>query len=233
MRVTQKESSRDRLLVAARELFAEHGFEAATTAALARRANTSQSQLLKYFKDKNGLLAAVLNAGWKEINSAIRLATARISTPTDQLRLILDMLLNYFEVNREFGRVFLREGERILDAEAGVHEFNKLVDGVFEWMMGIGELPSRVSPYALRVGLMGALKAMLRERALSTQSIAKFSESEMRMVFSNFMSSCMRTPEGIAPPEITVEQKEEEPWLNYYLELADMAFRAPVKGGHA
>ena len=48
MRVTQKESSRDRLLVAARELFAEHGFEAATTAALARRANTSQSQLLKY-----------------------------------------------------------------------------------------------------------------------------------------------------------------------------------------
>ncbi|MGH9791607.1 MAG: TetR family transcriptional regulator, partial [Candidatus Acidiferrales bacterium] len=39
-------SSRDRIRHAAKALFAERGYEAATTAEVARRARTSQSQLV-------------------------------------------------------------------------------------------------------------------------------------------------------------------------------------------
>src|SRR5437868_14981433 len=99
MALTPKQSSRDRLLAAALELFAEHGFEKATVAAVARRAHTSQSQLLKHFGDKNGLFAAVLSGGWQQLNFAIRLAIARIPSAAEQLSLLLDLVLHYLEVN--------------------------------------------------------------------------------------------------------------------------------------
>src|SRR5207302_3141592 len=184
MTVTPK--SRERLLAAATELFAEHGFEKATVAAVARRAHTSQSQLLKHFGDKNGLLAAVLSGGWQQLNFAIRLAIARIPSAADQLSLILDMLLNYLEANKAFSQVLLRDGDRLIELDGGLREFTEILDGVFEWMLATSESPS-ISPHALRVGLMGALIAMLRERTLVRQGASALSENEIRLVVSNFV----------------------------------------------
>ena len=231
MSVTPK--SRERLLAAALELFAEHGFEKATVAAVARRAHTSQSQLLKHFGDKNGLLAAVLSGGWQQLNFAIRLAIARIPSAADQLSLILDMLLNYLEANKAFSQVLLRDGDRLIELDGGLREFTEILDGVFEWMLATSESPS-ISPHALRVGLMGALIAMLRERTLVRQGASAFSENEIRLVFSNFVSSCVRILEQplTRVPEALVEQKDQA-WVNYYLELADVAFPPHMKRGHA
>ena len=232
MTVTPK--SRERLLAAATELFAEHGFEKATVAAVARRAHTSQSQLLKHFGDKNGLLAAVLRGGWQQLNFAIRLAIARIPSAADQLSLILDMLLSYLEANKAFSQVLLRDGDRLIELDGGLREFTEILDGVFEWMLATSESPSRVSPHALRVGLTGALRAMLRERALLRQGASAFSENEIRLVFSNFVSSCVRILQQplTRVPEALVEQKDQA-WVNHYLELADVAFPRHMKRGLA
>jgi len=233
MALTPKQSSRDRLLAAAIELFAEHGFEKATIGAVARRAHTSQSQLLKHFGDKNGLLAAVLSGGWQQVNFAIRLAIARIPSAADQLSLILDMLLNYLEANEDFNQVLLRDGDRLIELEGGRREFAEILDGVFEGMLATSESRSRVSPHALRVGLMGALMVMLRERALVRQGPSAFSENEIRLVFSNFVSSCVRILQPVTPvPDALVEQKDQA-WVSYYLELADVAFPTHVQRGHA
>src|SRR5207248_11128238 len=129
MTVTPK--SRERLLAAAIGLFAEHGFEKGTVAAVARRAHTSQSQLLKHFGDKNGLLAAVLSGGWQQLNFAIRLAIARIPSAAEQLSLILDMLLNYLESNKGFSQVLLRDGVRFIKLDDGTREFTELLNVSF------------------------------------------------------------------------------------------------------
>ena len=228
-----KAPSRRRLLVAASELFAEQGFDRTTTAAIARRAHTSQSQLLKYFKDKDGLLSAILNEGWQELNSAIRLATARISDPREQLKLIIDMLLQYLEIHRTFARVLLREGNRLPQSDDGTREFMKILDEVFEWMRLIGALSPGVSVSALRIGSVGALIAMLRARLFNEHPIPLFSETEMRKVFAHFLSSCVRPVDQTQLPSITAQQKDEEPWLNQYLELADLAFRTSSAVGQA
>jgi len=71
-------SSRDRLREAANILFAERGFEATTTPAICRLVGTNQSQLIKHFTDKQGILEAVFEHTWEQINPAVQLATKSI-----------------------------------------------------------------------------------------------------------------------------------------------------------
>src|SRR5437868_14952428 len=122
MPTTLTASSRERLLSAARTLFPDRGYEATTTAAIAKLAHTSESQLLKHFKDKSGLLAAVLEQGWKELNAAVRLAIVRIGSPVDQLNLSFDMLFSYLEQDKNFRSVFLLETDCMRTVVPGARE---------------------------------------------------------------------------------------------------------------
>ena len=50
------QTSRSRLLNAGKSLFARNGYEQTSTAAIAREAGSSESQLIRYFGGKAGLL---------------------------------------------------------------------------------------------------------------------------------------------------------------------------------
>src|SRR5918994_117186 len=67
----QSSSSRDRLLQAAKRLFAAQGYEQTATSAIARAAGTSESQLLRYFGGKVGLLHALFEAAWEDLNRRV------------------------------------------------------------------------------------------------------------------------------------------------------------------
>ena len=85
MKAAGQDSSRDRLLRAGKTLFAERGYEATTTAAIAKSAGTSHSQLVKHFKDKQGVIGAILERAWQQLNSAVQLAIDRINNPLERL----------------------------------------------------------------------------------------------------------------------------------------------------
>src|SRR5690242_10297226 len=163
-------SSRDRLLQAAKTLFAERGYEAATTAAIARRAHTSESQLLNHFKGKPGLLAAAMEQGWSELNKAVRLAIARVASRMDQAKLTIDMLLSYLQQDKIFRTLFLLETDRRDNLDRGAREFATILDGIFLQMSSRGELNSSIAPRALSSGLLGALKSILRDQLLSSST---------------------------------------------------------------
>jgi len=55
-------SSHDRILMAAKQLFASRGYENTSTVAIARLAGTSESQLMKHFGSKEGLLEEIFDA---------------------------------------------------------------------------------------------------------------------------------------------------------------------------
>ena len=97
MKAAGQDSSRDRLLTAGKTLFAERGYEATTTAAIAKAAGTSHSQLVKHFKDKQGVMAALLERAWEQLNPAVQLAIDRINKPLDRLALALNMFLSTAE----------------------------------------------------------------------------------------------------------------------------------------
>jgi len=192
-------SSRDRVREAAKTLFAERGYESTSTAAICRLAGTSQSQLIKHFTNKQGLLEAIFEYAWEQINPAIRLAIEKIPSSTDKLRIMIDMVLSFMEKDRELRTLFLLEGRRIrgdghmVVLVPGFLEFVKILDGILKEMAAKGELLQHINPQALRSGLMGTIEGLLRDQLLARPSRfpASYSEADSRAIFSAFLSSCL------------------------------------------
>src|SRR5208283_4363446 len=85
-------SSHDRILMAAKRLFAHNGYENTSTVAIAREAGTSESQLMKHFGSKRGLLAVILDRGWTGISARV-LAVPASAPPVDRLLRVLEAVV--------------------------------------------------------------------------------------------------------------------------------------------
>ncbi len=190
-------SSRDRIREAAKALFAERGYEATTTAAICRLAGTSQSQLIKHFTNKQGVLEAIFEHAWEQVNPAIQLAIERIPSPTDKLKIAVDMVLSFLQKDRDQRTIFLLEGRRIrgdghlVSLTPGFLDFIRALDGILKEMSERGELVSNVHPHAIRSALMGAFEGLLRDQMLARSSRfpAAYSEADFRAIFSSFLSA--------------------------------------------
>jgi AcrR family transcriptional regulator len=192
-------SSHDRLREAAKDLFADHGYESTSTAAICRLAGTSQSQLIKHFTNKQGLLEAIFEHAWEQINPAVRLATENIASSRAKLRVLIDMVLGFLEKDRAIRTLFLLEGRRmrgdgqLIVLVPGFMEFIKMLDGILKELAAQGELVPSIHPQAFRSALMGAIEGMLRDHMLARSSRfpASYSESDMRAMISSLLSLCM------------------------------------------
>lgn len=194
-------SSRDRIREAAKTLFARHGYESTSTAAICRLAGTSESQLLKHFESKQGLLEAIFEDAWRQINPAIRLATDSIANTRDQLKMLIEMVLKFLSRDQELLLLFLLEGRRIRDdgefvsLVPGFLEFVRTADGILQKLADEGELVAEIPPQAVRSGLMGALEGLLRDQLLAqrTKYPAAYSEVDIRAVCFRFLNSVLRS----------------------------------------
>ncbi len=192
-------SSHDRLREAAKGLFAESGFEDTTTAAICRLAGTSQSQLIKHFTNKQGVLEAIFEHAWEQVNPAVRLATENIASPREKLRVLIDMVLGFLEKDRAIRTLFLLEGRRMrgdghmIVLVPGFIEFIKMLDGILKELAAQGELAPNIHPQAFRSALMGAIEGMVRDQMLARTSRfpASYAEAEMRAMISSLLSLCM------------------------------------------
>ena len=190
-------SSRDRLREAAKNLFAEGGYEGTTTAAICRLAGTSQSQLIKHFIDKQGVLEAIFEYTWEQINPAVLLATESITPAREKLRILIEMVLGFLEKDPALLTLVLLEGRRIrgdghmVVLVPGFIEFVKTLDGILKELAAQGELAPNIHPQAFRSALMGAVEGMLRDQMLARTSRfpASYTEADMRAMVSSLLSS--------------------------------------------
>ncbi len=192
-------SSRDRLREAAKTLFAESGYEGTTTAAICRLAGTSQSQLIKHFIDKQGILEAIFEYTWEQINPAVLLATESITSPREKLRILIDMALGFLQKDPAIRTLVLLEGRRIrgdghmVVLVPGFIEFVKMLDGILKELAAQGELAPDIHPQAFRSALIGAVEGMLRDQMLARTSRfpASYTEADMRTLISRLLSFCI------------------------------------------
>ena len=192
-------SSHDRLREAAKDLFADRGYESTSTAAICRLAGTSQSQLIKHFTNKQGVLEAIFEHAWEQINPAVRLATENIASTREKLRVLIDMVLGFLEKDRAIRTLFLLEGRRMrgdghmIVLVPGFIEFIKMLDGILKELAAQGELAPNIHPQAFRSALMGAIEGMVRDQMLARGSRfpASYAEAEMRAMISSLLSLCM------------------------------------------
>lgn len=196
-------SSRERLLEAAKSLFAERGYEATSTAVICRLAGTSESQLIKHFGSKQGILEAIFEYTWETMNPALRLATESVSSAREKFKLIVEMVLNFLAKDQQIRTLFLLEGRRIRNdgklivLVPGFLEFVKMVDDILRQLQAQGDLDSSLHPHAVRSALMGAIEGMLRDKILAVTSHfpAAYSDAEIRTVCFKFLNASLSRTE--------------------------------------
>ncbi len=188
-------SSHDRILQAGRALFAGDGYENTTTSAIARRAGTSESQLIKHFGSKEGLLEAIFDEAWQRMAAGIHSVQDGAAPPMQKLQSLTDLLIGALEQDRELQTLMLLEGRRIRKhghmvlLTRGYLQMLSAVDGVLRQMAEAGQLRRDLHLEAVRSALVGAFEGMLRDRLLAERAgfPAHYDGAEMRRAFRAVM----------------------------------------------
>jgi AcrR family transcriptional regulator len=173
---TNEVPSRTRLLLSARKLFAENGYESTSTASIARMAGTSESQLIKHFGGKASLLDAIFVDGWNTLTTWLQQQLPATMAPTERLRLIPRLMFEALQRDPELRQLLLLEGRRIrkegrlATLTDGFLGFVKLVDSTLADMRNAGELRSDLNAQAIRSALIGLTEGALRDQLLSERA---------------------------------------------------------------
>ena len=138
-------SSRDRILLSAKHLFARNGYENTSTVAIAREAGTSESQLMKHFGSKQGLLAAIFDRGWANIIERVQTAH-RANSPLERLMSMLDAVILEVESDQELKELAALEARRVRKdnrdvlISRGYQQFGEMMRGTLAEMRDQGHI---------------------------------------------------------------------------------------------
>mgnify|MGYP000427405302 CR=1 FL=1 len=189
------QTSRERLLVAGKSLFARHGYEQTSTAAIARQAGTSESQLVRYFGGKSGLLEAIFNDSWTALATQIQPAAAQAQHSRDALLRILNVILAVFDRDHDLASLFLFEGRRIRGHEIalskGFLSFYELVHQLIRRGQEDGSFRRDISVDILGSVVLGCAEGMMRDRIIAerTGQKASYDEEGIRTAFEAIVSA--------------------------------------------
>lgn len=187
---SETHSSRDRLLAAGKSLFARRGYEQTSTAAIAREAGTSESQLVRYFGGKSGLLAAIFNTAWGALNTEITRHISEAEHGRDAMLRVLGLVMDAFGRDHDMAFIFLFEGRRVRDGEIALSEgflnFYQLIHQLIARGQNDGSFRKDVSVDVLAAALVGCAEGMIRDRMIAERSGKPhlFDEKDIRTTFA-------------------------------------------------
>ncbi|MBM3556788.1 MAG: TetR family transcriptional regulator [Alphaproteobacteria bacterium] len=96
------DGNRRRILAAAEREFAAHGLGGARVDRIAVAAGANKRMLYYYFRDKDGLFLAVLEAAYRKIRAAESALRLEALDPVERLRRLIAFTWSYFQENPEF-----------------------------------------------------------------------------------------------------------------------------------
>jgi AcrR family transcriptional regulator len=138
-----------RIVAAAREEFAEHGWAGTTLRAVARAADVDPALVYHYFGSKEGLLDAATNPPEKWLESIAKVWT----TPMDQLGAALITLLLASWADDEIGPTLRAILQTAAHEPSTREKLRRIVEGS---LMGVSELGSDERDRLVRSGLISS-----------------------------------------------------------------------------
>lgn len=184
------------MLKAAKQLFAARGYENTSTVAIARAAGTSESQLMKHFGSKEGLLEAIFDKGWEMITERLQDLEA-FGAPEEKIQRLLGSMLLALQTDPLLKELMLLEGRRIrkeghlIMMTSGFREIIKTVDRLLGQMRESGHLKPGLNPQAVRSALVGTFEGLMRDQVLAARSNypAGYSTDDIRAIFNTVLGS--------------------------------------------
>jgi len=170
------QTSRVRLLTAGRTLFARNGYEQTSTAAIARASGSSESQLIRYFGGKAGLLEAIFNDAWTALNDAVAHQLDDAAHGREVILRLLGTMIQALSRDHDIAFLFLFEGRRMRGGSQEV----QLSDGFQKFMQFVGKAIDRgqedgsfrtdIAPQVLCSAMLGCAEGMIRDRIMSERA---------------------------------------------------------------
>ena len=170
------QTSRMRLLNAGKMLFARNGYEQTSTAAIAREAGSSESQLIRYFGGKAGLLEAIFNESWTALNENVATQLDSAAHGRDAIVRILTLMIQAFSQDHDIAFLFLFEGRRMRGGghevliSKGFQKFTEAIDALIQRALSEGTLPRDIHPKVLFSAMLGCAEGMIRDRVLAERN---------------------------------------------------------------
>ena len=184
------QTSRSRLLASGKSLFSRLGYEQTSTAAIAREAGTSESQLVRYFSGKSGLLEAIFNEAWAGLNDAIRTNVDESEHGREAILRVLSLIVEAFGRDHDIAFLFLFEGRRIRGNEVSLSKgflaFYELVLQFIRRGQEDGSFRRDVNEDVLASAILGCAEGMIRDRLIAERlrQPNPFSDEDVRNVFA-------------------------------------------------
>jgi len=97
---------RNEIMAAAMRLFAGKGFHNTTMSEIAKEAEFSTGSLYNFFKSKEALYLTLLREEIEKIEADVRVRKDQAKGPAEKLEAVVDSLIDYFEANRDFFKIF-------------------------------------------------------------------------------------------------------------------------------
>ncbi len=182
-------SSHDRILMAGKRLFARNGYENTSTVAISREAGTSESQMMKHFGSKQGLLVAIFDHGWATIAARMQISPTSAS-PAERLIGVLEALAIEMNSDSDLKEIMLLEAWRVRKdnrdvlLSQGFQRFSDAVDGILSEMRDRGQVRSDVNLQAVRAAFLGLTEGLLRDQVVAQRSgfVADYNFDDIRKV---------------------------------------------------
>ncbi len=195
-------SSHDRILQAGRDLFSEDGYENTTTSAIARRAGTSESQLIKHFGSKEGLLEGIFDRAWQRMGQGVRHVLDSPMPPLETLRALTELMIVALESDKQLRTLMLLEGRRIrkhghmVMMTRGFQQVLAVIDGLLRELQSAGRMKPDLHPQAVRSALIGAFEGLLRDQLLAERADfpASYDGAELRAAFKAVLECFLVEP---------------------------------------
>ncbi len=129
--MNESEGTRDRLLVAARTLFAQRGFAGASVRAITQRARANLGAVTYHFGSKHALYTAVLKQLFGSLRERVAAATAPSAAAAERVRAIIHAFFAFFGEYPEAPRLILhRLAAGAPPPPAVVRQFRPVVDTI-------------------------------------------------------------------------------------------------------
>ena len=159
------EDSRERVLEAAAEQFALHGFAGTSLAAISKKCGISDGLILHHFQTKEGLYRQVLEEMAGRYGQALAQARNLAGSPADGMQRTLEATFNFWKNDRTYQRISqwaeLEGRSELAQQEAGLTA--ALVREV-ERMQQQGLLDTRYAPMVFLTMIIGPIHFWLRYR---------------------------------------------------------------------
>lgn len=189
MNIDDTQTSRGRLLTAGKMLFSRYGYEQTSTATIAREAGTSESQLVRYFSGKSGLLDAIFNESWRGLNDVVTKTIAESEHGREAILGVFSLMIETFANDADVASIFMFEGRRVRGTEValskGFQQFLDLICRLIQRGQSDGSFRSDVSDAILASAMMGAAEGMIRDRLIAQRGgkESPYENAAIRSVF--------------------------------------------------